>query len=54
MNPEPPTPTTMPLPGIPLVKQETVKDDGRFLIYYTFPEDDATPQGEKTMEDAHV
>lgn len=43
----------MPLPGIPLVKEETVKEDGRFLIYYTFPEDDtATPN--TPTEDAHV
>lgn len=43
----------MPLPGIPLEKQETVKEDGRFLIYYTFPEDAKTPSSEKA-EDAHV
>ena len=53
MNPEPQAQTTMPLPGIPLVKNETVKDDGRFLIYYTFPQDGAAPPREQT-EDAHV
>ena len=32
MNPESPTP-----PPVPMVKEETVKEDGRILIYYTFP-----------------
>ena len=46
----------MPLPGIPMIKRETVKDDGRPLIYYTFPAEDGgteAPPGE-SAEDAHV
>ena len=32
MNPDNPTP-----PPVPMVKDATVKDDGRLLFYYTFP-----------------
>ena len=35
------TETTMPLP-VPMVKEATVKEDGRLLFYYTFPAE--TPQ----------
>jgi hypothetical protein len=50
MNSEASTP-----PPVPMVKEATVKDDGRFLFYYTFPD---TPRsagpGEKDPEDADV
>jgi len=39
----------------PMTKEETVKDDGRTLIYYTFPEDDQeAPVPPATPEAAHV
>lgn len=44
-------------PPVPrdMVKEETVKDDGRTLIYYTFPEDDAqAPAPPSAPEAAHV
>ena len=34
-----------------MVKEETVKDDGRTLIYYTFPDVKVLSDAE---EDAHV
>lgn len=47
----------MPLPGIPMVKRETVKDDGRFLNYYTFPpesDEDKSSGGGENVEAGHV
>ena len=44
----------------PMIKEETVKDDGRTLIYYTFPEDQDAPTSSATQsviqaqEAAHV
>lgn len=36
-------------------KQETVKDDGRILIYYTFPtEESGSDPIAENEEDAHV
>lgn len=35
----------------PMIKEETTKDDGRTLIYYSFPEAQAAPD---TEEAAHV
>lgn len=39
--------------SIPMIKEETVKDDGRTLIYYTFPADGDVPAA-PAMEAAHV
>lgn len=39
---------------VPMTKEETVKDDGRTLIYYTFPGDQAAPMPPATPEAAHV
>lgn len=36
------TEKSLPLP-VPMVKEATVKDDGRFLFYYTFPAADPHP-----------
>jgi hypothetical protein len=39
----------------PMIKEETVKDDGRTLIYYTFPEERAAPAPPSpSVEAAHV
>ena len=38
----------------PMIKEETVKDDGRTLIYYTFPDDQAAPTPPAGQEAAHV
>ena len=44
----------------PMIKEETVKDDGRTLIYYTFPEAQDAPTSSATQsviqaqEAAHV
>lgn len=39
---------------VPIIKEETVKDDGRILIYYTFPDDRDAPPASAAQEDAHV
>lgn len=36
---------------LPMVKEETTKDDGRTLIYYSFPD---APTATATEEDTHV
>lgn len=50
--------TDSPIPmtdsPIPMTKEETVKDDGRTLIYYTFPDDQAAPTPPAAPEAAHV
>ena len=38
---------------VPMMKEETVKDDGRTLIYYTFPADEDVPDA-PAPEAAHV
>ena len=39
----------------PMIKEETVKDDGRTLIYYFFPEDEPqAPIAPASPEAAHV
>jgi len=40
--------------SVPMIKEETVKDDGRTLIYYTFPDDSDAPASSATQEAAHV
>lgn len=49
---------TDPFPNdtlLPMTKEETVKDDGRTLIYYFFPEDDPqAPAPPRAPEAAHV
>jgi hypothetical protein len=41
--------------AMPMFKEETVKDDGRTLIYYSFPDDPDVPApGASLPEDAHV
>jgi len=53
MNPE----ISTPLP-VPMEKEKTVKEDGRFLYYYSFPTDAPQPsvreESEKKPEDADV
>lgn len=40
---------------VPMLKQETVKDDGRLLIYYSFPPEDAPQVDESPSQEAsHV
>ncbi len=39
---------------VPMSKEETVKDDGRTLIYYTFPDDEDASTSSATEEAAHV
>ncbi len=39
---------------ISMIKEETVKDDGRILIYYTFPDDQDAPAPPATQEDTDV
>ena len=39
----------------PMLKEETRKDDGRILIYYTFPDTSSeTPILSAVSEDTHV
>ena len=38
----------------PMTKEETVKNDGRTLIYYTFSDDRAAPTPPAPQEAAHV
>lgn len=37
-----------------MTKEEIVKDDGRTLTYYTFPNDQAAPTSPAAPEAAHV
>ncbi len=47
--------TDSPAPVIKdMIKEETVKDDGRTLIYYTFPDDPQAPAPPMAPEAAHV
>jgi len=39
---------------IPMIKEETVKDDGRTLIYYTFPDDQNAQASPDVPEAAYV
>lgn len=39
--------------SIPMIKEETVKDDGRALIYYTFSDEGSAPDA-PAPEAAHV
>ncbi len=39
---------------VPMIKEETVKDDGRTLIYYTFPNGQDDPAPPVIPEAAHV
>jgi hypothetical protein len=49
---DPQTPTG---DAAPMNKQETVKDDGRTLIYYTFPPENDMPEDtSENREAAHV
>ena len=41
------------LNSVPMIKEETVKDDGRTLTYYTFPVDEDVPSV-PAVEAAHV
>ena len=38
----------------PMVKEATVKDDGRFLFYYSFPEKDSAAAVSADEEDKNV
>ncbi len=42
------------LNSVSMIKEETVKDDGRTLIYYSFPEDQDASASPATPEAAHV
>ena len=35
-------------PGLTMVKRRTLKEDGRYLIYYDFERDETRPAGDAT------
>lgn len=35
-------------PGLTMIKRRTLKEDGRYLIYYDFERDEARPAGDAT------
>jgi len=54
MTDQPWSDSPIPMNGKEMIKEETVKDDGRTLIYYTFPDDQDVPSAPATQEAAHV